>query len=492
MASLDATTKPQPTGLTRDAVRDEAASEAVPVLLVLLVALPAALLATLQIGRLHPDEVFQFLEPGQRLAFGTGFVAWEWKVGLRNWIIPGILGGFLRVCKTLGIDDPQARRAVLELPQYGLHAASLAAVYRLISRRSGPIAGARPRLLDAGACGVLLVGLYAPVLHFAGRTLGESISTSFMVWGLERADVRDARPRTYGLAGALLGCAVVARYGSAVIAGAAIAWLLLQRRFRAAGYVAAGGAAIALVLGVVDWQTWGRPFHSLLKYVDFNILSGAGPDRFGSSPWSFYLPWLLVAPSAWFWPAIAIAAAHRWKAERRPDSPSGLLLFCAAVYLLTICATPHKEQRFLYPALILATVAAAPVWLALLRRLPPFAAGIGVLASLAAGLVLLTFDTRFVPKNSADFLLVIRASREGRGVVQCPTSTSSATGQFYAGDTPWIQCKRPRRLKSLAAIIRDSRYDRVVLPDKDGQRVLSPHGFVRLGGSKGASLWARP
>jgi hypothetical protein len=220
-------------------------------------------------------------------------------------------------------------------------------------------------------------------------------------------------------------------------------------------------------------------------------VSGAAASKFGSQPWSFYLHWLLVAPVAWFWPVIALAAAHRWQRGRNSGVPSGLLLFCAAVYVLAISVTSHKEQRFLYPALVVAMVAAAPVWVGLLRQLPRSAAHGALLASLAAGLLLLALKSEFVASNSADFLLVIRASREGRGVVHCPARKTAATGQFYAGDTPWIQCNPRNRLRSLAGIVRNRAYDRVVVPDADGARVLSPRGFVRVQGGHGASLWAR-
>ena len=46
----------------------------------------------------------------------------------------------------------------------------------------------------------LLVGLYGPVLVFAGRTLGESLSASFLVVAMEAVDRRE-RPTRAGLLG---------------------------------------------------------------------------------------------------------------------------------------------------------------------------------------------------------------------------------------------------------------------------------------------------
>src|SRR5512143_2896486 len=43
----------------------------------------------------HPDEVFQTLEPAHRLATGWGIVTWEWRVGIRSWLLPSILAGLM-------------------------------------------------------------------------------------------------------------------------------------------------------------------------------------------------------------------------------------------------------------------------------------------------------------------------------------------------------------------------------------------------------------
>src|ERR1700723_3146688 len=37
-----------------------------------------------------PDEVFQVTEPAHRVLFGTGIVTWEWALGIRSWLFPGM------------------------------------------------------------------------------------------------------------------------------------------------------------------------------------------------------------------------------------------------------------------------------------------------------------------------------------------------------------------------------------------------------------------
>src|SRR5262249_57482551 len=80
-----------------------------------LAAVPAAL-AVAALGRLHPDEVYQFLEPAYFRAHGYGVLAWEWRQGLRNWAAPLLLSVLLRIWSWVGIHDPWWARGRLAVP----------------------------------------------------------------------------------------------------------------------------------------------------------------------------------------------------------------------------------------------------------------------------------------------------------------------------------------------------------------------------------------
>ncbi len=454
-----------------------------PVRLAFAVALPAALLAVFQLGRLHPDEVFQHLEPALYRAFGYGVMAWEWQVGLRNWALPGILSWLLRFCAALGIDDPQGRRAVLELPQYGLHAAMLLSVYRFAARRVTPV---------QARWSMVLVGLYGPLMHFAGRTMGESFSTSFLVLALERFDCALEEPlagarkwRVPAVGGLLLGCAVICRYGSAVIVAAAMLWLLLRLRWAAFAAASGGGLVAAGGLAWLDAETWGKPFHSFFKYVEFNVTSGQAAAQFGAEPFWYYLPWLGML-ALWAWPGLVLSA--------KKGPRAWLFVFAGLAYAIAISLTKHKEARFLYPALVILCVAGAPAWVAWVSQ--RFEAKVdwrrGALGlSVALGACLALFRTPFAPERTQQFRLFLEAGRHATGVVLVNEGMWGSPGFFWLGkNIPWFPCDFANDPRFQQAM-RTPQFNRMVTWDDRAVPEAEQFGFHVIEQQRRAKLLAR-
>lgn len=456
----------------------------------------AVLHAVVVSGRLHPDEVYQSLEPALRKAFGYGVVAWEWVMpgdpahhpqpwGLRNWAVPTLFAWLLQAAHALGIDSVWGRRVAVALPQWALHAAMLGAVWRLAARRVGA-ALARPS--------VWLVAAYAPVVWFGGRTMSESFSAAFLVWGLERLDDDAPGWRAAFTGGALLGLAEVTRYGSAAAIAPAMLWLLVTRRWRAFGLAAAGGALVALGLGLLDLVTWGAWFHSLRAYLDYNLLSGQAARAFGAEPWWWYFARFAVAP----WAALGLLL---WRREAR--ARTWMLLVPAVGYLAAITATAHKEARFLYPALVLLTVAGTPAfvgWVAR-RRTSAVALASGV-AAVLGGVALYVVATPFAPQREAQFQLQRLASSEATGLVIMNEGLWGAGGFFYlGGDKPWCTCDFPHD-GCFQAARRDARFNRAVYwsnadpregtRDADAIAAFEAAGFHVLETRGQATLLARP
>lgn len=431
-----------------------------------LCALPPALIAVLQLGRIHPDEVYQVLEPGWFRAHGYGVLAWEWRVGLRNWSLPIGVSWILKACALVGIDDPRAYRAVIELPQWLLHAAMLSAVFRIGWRRAGGW---------GGWSSVALVGLYGLTLVFAGRTMSESISAALLVLAFERLDRPSATPRAMrdgGWGGVLLGLAVVARYGSAVMVIAALGWLIARRRWRVLAACCVGGAVVALGLGALDWATWGQPFHSFLEYVRYNVTGGGAAARFGASPWYGYLAPFASNLPAWAWIGVPLASVHlrpRWSLE----------LVSSVLYLVVLSATAHKEDRFLYPALILLAVHGAPGIAWAVAKLADVGLRATVLAA-AVGVGLLPM--LWQPDLRGDeFRAIVKATRDGAtGLLVIGDGLWGLQGDFYLGkNIPWTECDVAQDARFVGAM-RDRRFNRVVSFEDHERQWLERAGFRRV------------
>lgn len=429
-------------------------------------ALAPILLAVLQLGRWHPDEVYQYLEPAFFRVNDYGIRAWEWQVGLRNWSVPLIFAACLKVAQQLGVDHPRVYRAFIALPQLLLHAAMLLAVWRYMAHR----------LMRTGAgwsaCAFALVAAYAPVLLFAGRTMGESISAAFLVIAVERLDRSDLSARTAGLwGGAMLGLSVVARYGSAVFVLAALVWLLATRQWRVLLWTCLSGIAVALALGALDWATWGKPFHSLIEYTKFNVLSGEAARRFGASPAWYYLPVLGMWIAAWAWPGLI---ASTWREKRVP-----LAAVMAVAYLGAISATEHKEDRFIYPAIVLFALAAAPgaVWLIQRVRSALWRAAAIALA-LCAGSTMWLYAPEF---RGDQFRAQVVATRPAdvTGLLIVGEGLWGSGGHFYMGkNIPMYNADLAPHIQQV--LRRDARVNRVITFDGLNVKAIEAEGFVRI------------
>lgn len=487
-----------------------AAEQRTPWVEIAIAALPAALHALLLLGRLHPDELFQSLEIALHRAYGYGVVPWEWQVppnaalatqpwGIRNHLVPMVLATLFKLGDVMGLSSVMGRRVLAEVPQFLLHVAMLGAVFRVAARRVSHQL-ARPCLW--------LVALYGPLVWFGGRTMSESFSTAFLVWGLERLDDQEAQPGSWAWGGALLGLAQVTRYGSAAVIVPAMIWLLLNRRFRTFALAAAGGLVVAFFLGLLDKLTWGQWFHSLIHYVRFNVTSGQAALSFGAQPWWTYVPRLLLPPFAfvglfltarrdrWLQPGVVVlllCAALAVIAERSPsmakfspwfglfgalalgwlllkrDTKRPTIFIAAGLgYAVVISATAHKEDRFLYPALILFTVAAAPpfvAWAKELRVVSQRAAGVVALS----GFCFFLFPSPYDVLRKEQFQLAVKASHGVTGLVIMNEGMWGSPGYFYLGkNVPWCPCDFPED-GCFQHAARDSRFNRGIYWSNGGE-----------------------
>jgi phosphatidylinositol glycan class B len=433
-----------------------------PLLAALVVGAVPAVLAVAVLGRLHPDEVYQSLEPAFYRAHGYGVLSWEWRAGLRNWAVPLGLSGLLRLGGLFGVVDAWTVRGLIGLPLALLHAGALLAAFRLGSRQSR---------LAGWAC-LLALGLLPMAWAYAGRTLSEPLSTDFLVLAAVALERQSPRDRVALLGGVSLGLSVVARYGSAPAVLGGLLWLLVLRRFRVLLLAMAGGAAVAVLLGALDAATWGDPFHSLVAWTRFNVLTDGAVRAFGAAPPRFYLPLLLGLVPAWVWPLLCYGALRPAAVGKRV----GIALTMAAAALLPMLATPHKEERFLYPVVVLLVLAAAPTLGRLLgalpRPFPPLLAAVALACSLYATST--TIDAR-----GDQFRALVLSTRapEATGLLIVNEGLWGAGGFFYVGKhIPWLTCDFATDA-SFRMAVGDARFNRAITFEARALDALGAAGF---------------
>jgi hypothetical protein len=183
------------------------------------------------------------------------------------------------------------------------------------------------------------------------------------------------------------------------------------------------------------------------------------------SPRVYLLPLVEQVP-LWIVPGLVLGF---WR-ERPRVSLAGL---SGVLYVTALFFTLHKEDRFLYPGMVVLAMAAAPhvarwVW----------EAGRWRWAAASAALVLSVGTYAFGPDVRGDqFHAIVKASRDAHGLLIVNEGVWGAGGFFYVGrNIPWWTCDWPRD-PAFRAAMTDPRFDRAVTFDGRAVVELKASGF---------------
>jgi len=332
----------------------------------------------------HPDEFFQYLEPAWGRLTGAWIETWEWRSGVRSWVLPGYHGAWMAVLMRLGVREGSVIGRLLQAHWALLSMSLVWAGWRggiLLARRLGHNRSATedpgdttaaPIGWQGGLAAALLCAAFPLQVRFSIHTLSEQASILCMVCALVltgelagttgREEQGKARKKALWM-GLLLGLGVCLRIQHAVVPLVVALWLMVSRRWWLLLIATWASLLPVLVFGMVDWLTWGSFLSSYVAYVKFNLVEG-GASIFGTLPWKWY--------------------ADHFR-ERLPTALPFLGLLClvglratwpfvlSAIGLTVLLSTqPHKEERFVmlfWPLVLIAAGAAAGAWLA--SRPPP-------------------------------------------------------------------------------------------------------------------------
>jgi len=278
----------------------------------------------------YPDEIFQTLEPAHRLAFGFGVISWEWRLGIRSWVLPTFLAGMMRATSWLGSASSG----------YLLGVTIVLALLSLISIWFGYAWAKSASGTTAAVIAALACSFFFGLVYFAPKALYEVIAAHVMLPGLflgVYGEKLGERKRLF-LAGFLCAFAACLRIQLLPALLFAMIYFCCPRWRSRVPAVAAGAAIPVLLFGAVDWMTWSYPWQSFLLYYKANTEHNVGRE-FWSQPWYWYALVLLVL--------IGPAVLLLFHGARR--SPF-LAIFCAIV-VISHSVIQHKEIRFIYPIL---------------------------------------------------------------------------------------------------------------------------------------------
>lgn len=283
----------------------------------------------------HPDEIYQYLEQGHRLAFGNGWIPWEYTHGLRSWIIPGAIALILKPFELLGIDSPYIYQPVIELILCAISLVVPWSMYRigqaLFSENTARIA-------------LILGCVWYQIVSLASRPLADVLSVYSFLPALALV-LQPPQMRTLILAGALAGLTVLLRFQMLPVV--AIVGLVGLLRWKKQAWIpTASFAGVMFLGGALDAYTWGVWFASIVVNIDFNLVQNVS-SAFGVSPPWYYLYALVFASMGLFLPGLA-GLALSWRR-------SWPLLASLAIIVGVFSLIGHKEPRFIFLA--------TPVWL---------------------------------------------------------------------------------------------------------------------------------
>ncbi|MEL6761250.1 MAG: hypothetical protein AAFP04_12725 [Myxococcota bacterium] len=310
------------------------------------------------VGFFARDDYFHVLDIALAWIDDPTFV-WETSdkagAGIRSHLLPRIVEGLLRLGSALGLETPTAKLRFIQAT-LGVYASLLVPATWMLTERTSE---RTQRIATA------LAAAHFVFPYVGTRLLIESAAIPPMVFGL--AWIRRGQSRStlwpFVVGGFLIGLACWLRYPIGVV-GLSAAAVVAFSGYRAPHTSAnaanravqvsaiAGGAAAAIVLqGLFDQLTVGEFLGPLRRNIEANL---DPHERLTSShPLSYLGLWVaLTAP-----PLSVVVIPAMFKAGRR--EPITAIPWIA--FVLFHSMIPHKEERFMIPALPLFTTMLAMV-----------------------------------------------------------------------------------------------------------------------------------
>jgi GPI mannosyltransferase 3 len=233
--------------------------------------------AAYPISQLHSDEIGQYLEQAHRLVFGYGNIPWEYRVGMRSWLMPLLLAGPMKLGGVLAPDSI----AYFYWPKLLVAMCSLSILWagwrlgRAISETHGWVA-------------MFVAAFWYEFIYFGSHAITEPMAVAAILPAAALLLTGQPQRRDLILAGFLLGIGVILRfhYSPAVaMIGIIALWGHFRERLL---YLVVGGLLAAAISASVDLWFGQIPFEWIITNFHYNIVNDVA-SKYGVSPYNAYL-----------------------------------------------------------------------------------------------------------------------------------------------------------------------------------------------------------
>ncbi|MFT8369156.1 MAG: hypothetical protein ABF646_10445, partial [Acetobacter papayae] len=244
-------------------------------------------------GVIRPDETFQYMEPAFRLVTGHDVMTWEWRSGIRSWLIPCIIAGLLQLSFFLHL----GHSIVFVKFVFATLSLGMVALFVWFGWLRNGVAG-------AWVCGIS-AAFWPDIAHASFRTLSETIGGNALVCGallgeitLDRHRIHAVRSRFFLISGTgfLLGLSIAIRFQFAPAAVIAVGFLAWRLRGKNIIPLALGFIVPVILLGIVDGMSLDYPYQSIMENFYENIIQNIAKNKYGTSNPFFYI---LMLASYW-------------------------------------------------------------------------------------------------------------------------------------------------------------------------------------------------
>jgi len=409
-----------------------------PLLLILWLAVFARLVAAIFAkGWGMLDDHFLVIEVAQPWADGGDVSKWlPWTAGNEGptghtFFYAGLHYLLFSFMNFIGFENPQCRMFVVRL----IHASfSMITVYL-----GYKIAGKLSDQKTARMTGLLLaIFWFMPWLSV--RNLVEVVATPFLMigtWMILKAENKKNIPKTFLLAGFIVGLAFSVRYQTIIYGGGMGLALLFQKKFREGILFGVGYfAAVILLQGGIDFFIWHQPFAELGEYVRYNLENAY---NYITGDWYNYLLLLLgvmIPPVSIF---LLIGFFMKWRKHLLIFLPTFLFLAFHSYF-------PNKQERFIFTIVPFIIILGAVGWNAIIgksafrRNYPKLNTGIWIFFWTINIILLIPVTTMYSKRARVEAMSYLSHYKNITSIIIENTNNTGVdiVPKFYSGQWPKV------------------------------------------------------